>query len=119
VPFFKMKDDPRLTRIGRFLRRYSLDELPQLWNVIRGDISLVGPRPLWSIQVDPTSEVFTSRHEVRAGLTGWWQVNGRSVVDPEEALQMDLFYVENWSLGLDLFILLRSVGVVLRGRGAC
>ncbi len=118
-PFFKQHDDPRLTRVGRFIRRYSLDELPQLWNVVRGDISLVGPRPLWSIQVDAESEVFHRRHEVRTGLTGWWQINGRSGIDAEEALRMDLFYIENWSLGLDLYIMLQTVGVVLRSRGAC
>lgn len=94
-----------------------MDELPQLWNVIRGDISLAGPRPLWSIQVDPENEVFRRRH-VRTGLTGWWQINGRSGVEADEALRMDLFYIENCSLGLDLYILLQTVGVVLRSRGA-
>ncbi len=119
APFFKERDDPRLTRVGRFLRRYSLDEVPQLWNVVRGDISLVGPRPLWSIQVDSEDDVFRHRHEMRSGLTGWWQINGRSDVDPDQALRMDLLYIENWSLGLDLSIMLRTVGVVLRSRGAC
>ena len=117
-PFFKQFDDPRLTRVGRFLRRYSLDELPQLWNVLRGDISLVGPRPLPAIQM-AGNQRFSSRHEVQAGLTGWWQVNGRSCVDAEEALQMDLFYIENWSLTLDIYILLKTVGTVVSGRGAC
>lgn len=118
TPYFKLDNDPRLTRVGGLLRRYSLDELPQLWNVIRGDISLVGPRPLWSVQVDPLSDIFRCRHEVRTGLTGWWQVNGRSDVDVEAALQMDLFYVENWSLALDMRILLNTIPVVLKSRGA-
>ncbi|HET9248498.1 MAG TPA: sugar transferase, partial [Actinomycetota bacterium] len=117
-PFFKLRDDPRLTRIGRFLRATSLDELPQLWNVIRGDMSLVGPRPLPADQVAANQELLEPRHEVRAGLTGWWQVNGRSEVEVERALQMDLFYIENWSLSLDLYILLKTIGILVAGRGA-
>jgi lipopolysaccharide/colanic/teichoic acid biosynthesis glycosyltransferase len=118
-PFFKLEDDPRLTRVGRFLRSYSLDELPQLWNVLRGDLSLVGPRALWTGQVGPRTADQRDRYEVRAGITGWWQINGRSQVGPDTALEMDLFYIENWSLALDVYILLKTVGVVLTRRGAC
>lgn len=118
VPFFKLQDDPRLTKVGAFLRRSSLDELPQLFNVIKGDMSLVGPRPLPVDQVRANLEILTPRHEVPAGVTGWWQVQGRSSFTPEDAIRMDLFYIENWSLGLDLFILLKTFGVVAARRGA-
>jgi exopolysaccharide biosynthesis polyprenyl glycosylphosphotransferase len=117
-PFFKLENDPRLTRVGRFLRSTSLDELPQLWNVIRGDMSLVGPRPLPTEQVQANEDFLRPRHEVRGGMTGLWQVSGRSRLDSDEALRMDLFYIENWSFGLDLFILGRTVGAVLGRRGA-
>jgi exopolysaccharide biosynthesis polyprenyl glycosylphosphotransferase len=118
-PFFKLSDDPRITSVGRVLRKLSLDELPQLWQVVRGDLSLVGPRPLPLDQVQGNHELLSPRHEVRAGITGWWQINGRSRVDATQALRMDLFYIENWSLSLDLFILLRTVGTVLCRQGAC
>lgn len=117
-PFFKLEQDPRLTRVGRFLRRFSLDELPQLWNVIRGDMSLVGPRPLPTDQVRANQELLSPRLEVHAGMTGWWQTHGRSDLDPVDALRMDIFYIENWSLGLDLYILLKTLGAVVTGRGA-
>jgi exopolysaccharide biosynthesis polyprenyl glycosylphosphotransferase len=117
-PFFKMIDDPRLTRVGRMLRAWSLDELPQLWHVLRGQLSLVGPRALWVDQIDMQREEMRFRHEVKAGLTGWWQVNGRSLVTPEEALRMDLFYINNWSFALDIYILLKTIGTVLARRGA-
>jgi exopolysaccharide biosynthesis polyprenyl glycosylphosphotransferase len=117
-PFFKMRDDPRLTRVGRFLRAASLDELPQLWNVIKGDMSMVGPRPLWVEQVLADPELLAPRHEVRAGITGWWQVNGRSDVDYEDAVRMDLFYIENCSLSLDVYVLLKTLGAVVARKGA-
>jgi exopolysaccharide biosynthesis polyprenyl glycosylphosphotransferase len=117
-PFFKMTDDPRLTRLGNVLRSYSLDELPQLWNVIRGEMSLVGPRPLPIEQVAANLELLGPRHEVRAGLTGWWQVNGRSNNDAESSMQLDRFYVENWSLSLDMRILGKTLAAVLSRRGA-
>ncbi|MGH2791648.1 MAG: sugar transferase [Actinomycetota bacterium] len=116
--FFKIQDDPRLTKVGRLLRRLSIDELPQLWNVIKGDMSLVGPRPLPLEQVEANPELLTPRHEVKAGMTGWWQVNGRSDLSPEKAVRLDLFYIENWSLSLDLFVVLKTVGVLLARRGA-
>jgi exopolysaccharide biosynthesis polyprenyl glycosylphosphotransferase len=117
-PFFKMKDDPRLTRVAPLLRRLSLDELPQLFNVLRGDMSIVGPRPLPVEQVAANLELLSSRHEVRCGITGWWQISGRSEIDSEEALLLDLFYIENWSIGLDIYILLRTFGAVLARKGA-
>lgn len=117
-PFFKLRDDPRLTRVGRVIRNWSLDELPQLLNVIRGDMSMVGPRPLPVDQVAANLDLLAPRHEVRCGITGWWQVSGRSAIDSQEALRLDQFYIENWSIGLDLYVLLRTVGVVLARRGA-
>jgi exopolysaccharide biosynthesis polyprenyl glycosylphosphotransferase len=120
APFFKLgEDDPRLTKIGKLLRKYSLDELPQLFNVMSGDMSLVGPRPLPAEQVAANLELLGPRHEVPAGVTGWWQVQGRSEVeDPDEAVRMDLFYIENWSLALDVYVLLKTFGAVLAKRGA-
>jgi exopolysaccharide biosynthesis polyprenyl glycosylphosphotransferase len=117
-PFFKMENDPRLTKVGRILRTFSLDELPQLWNVLRGDMSLVGPRPLRAEQVAADPQTMSPRHEVRAGMTGWWQVHGRNDLSYEDALRLDIFYIENWSLGLDLYILLKTVGAVVLRRGA-
>jgi exopolysaccharide biosynthesis polyprenyl glycosylphosphotransferase len=117
-PYFKLAHDPRITRLGRALRPFSLDELPQFWNVLRGDMSLVGPRPLPFEQVAANLDLLQPRHEVRAGMTGWWQVSGRSAIDPEAALRMDLFYIENWCLSLDVYVLLKTVGAVLARRGA-
>ena len=118
-PFFKLGDaDPRVTAAGRFLRRFSVDELPQLLNILKGEMSLVGPRPLPAEQVAANMELLGPRHEVPAGMTGWWQINGRSEVTPEEALHLDQFYIENWSLTLDLYIVLKTFGTVLRREGA-
>jgi len=116
--FFKVEHDPRLTRVGGLLRKLSIDELPQLLNVVKGDMSLVGPRPLPVEQVNANPELLTARHEVFSGVTGWWQVNGRSNLSAEEAVRLDLFYIENWALSLDLFIILKTIGILLRRRGA-
>jgi exopolysaccharide biosynthesis polyprenyl glycosylphosphotransferase len=118
VPFFKLKSDPRLTPVGRRLRRWSIDELPQLLNVLRGDMSIVGPRPLPVEQVTANLELLAPRHEVRAGMTGWWQIQGRSELDVDDALRMDLFYIENWSLALEAYVILRTAGALFRKRGA-
>jgi exopolysaccharide biosynthesis polyprenyl glycosylphosphotransferase len=118
APFFKLESDPRLTPVGKVLRRFSLDELPQFLNVINGDMSLVGPRPLPANQVAANLELLGPRHEVPAGVTGWWQINGRSGVTPEEAIHLDQFYIENWSLSLDLYIVLKTFRVVLGQKGA-
>jgi exopolysaccharide biosynthesis polyprenyl glycosylphosphotransferase len=118
APFFKLQSDPRLTPVGRVLRRLSLDELPQFWNVVKGDMSLVGPRPLPVDQVAANLEMLSPRHEVSAGVTGWWQINGRSGVSPEEAIHLDQFYIENWSLPLDLYVILKTFGAVLGQKGA-
>jgi exopolysaccharide biosynthesis polyprenyl glycosylphosphotransferase len=119
APFFKLgEQDPRITSVGRVLRRLSLDELPQLFNVLRGDMSLVGPRPLPADQVAANAAFLAPRHEVPAGLSGWWQVHGRSDVSPEASMALDMFYIDNWSLSLDAFILLRTFAAVVSGRGA-
>jgi len=117
-PLFKMRDDPRVTRIGRVLRRYSLDELPQLVNVMRGDMSIVGPRPALPSEVACYGEAERRRLLLTPGLTGPWQVGGRSDLSWEQSVRMDLSYVENWSLTEDLAIILRTFGAVLRAKGA-
>ncbi len=115
---FKMVDDPRVTRPGRFLRRFSLDELPQLWNVLRGQMSLVGPRPPLPREVAQYQEDASRRLRVRPGLTGLWQVSGRSDLSWDETVRLDLYYVDNWSMVQDLLILFRTMSAVLRSRGA-
>ncbi|MFB6612107.1 sugar transferase [Agromyces sp. NPDC056379] len=115
---FKLKDDPRVTRIGRFLRQHSLDELPQLWNVLRGEMSMVGPRPPLAEEVDRYSEQVHRRLLIKPGLTGLWQVSGRSDLSWEESVRLDLYYVENWSLTGDLMLIWRTVRVVVRSVGA-
>jgi lipopolysaccharide/colanic/teichoic acid biosynthesis glycosyltransferase len=117
-PRFKLVGDERVTRIGHFLRRSSLDELPQLWNVVRGDMSLVGPRPPIPYEVDHYPAHWFARFAVKPGLTGLWQVNGRSELTLEQMIALDVEYVQRRSLGLNLSILARTVPVVLSTRGA-
>jgi exopolysaccharide biosynthesis polyprenyl glycosylphosphotransferase len=114
---YKMMDDPRVTRFGRFLRRTSLDELPQLWNVFRGEMSLVGPRPCLPYEWDLYEDWQRHRLDVVPGITGLWQVTGRSQVSFEEMVLLDLHYITNWSLGLDLALLTRTIPVVIHGSG--
>jgi exopolysaccharide biosynthesis polyprenyl glycosylphosphotransferase len=115
---FKMKDDPRTTPLGKFLRRYSIDELPQLVNVLRGEMSLVGPRPPLSSEVDRYADDVHRRLLVRPGITGLWQVSGRSGLSWDESVRLDLYYVDNWSMTSDLVIIAKTVRAVLRKTGA-
>jgi exopolysaccharide biosynthesis polyprenyl glycosylphosphotransferase len=117
-PLFKMRIDPRCTRMGRLIRRWSLDELPQIWNVLIGDMSLVGPRPPLPQEVAQYEEWHMRRLEVKPGMTGIWQVSGRSHLSFEEMVVMDIYYVDNWSLALDVKILLRTIRTVLARHGA-
>jgi exopolysaccharide biosynthesis polyprenyl glycosylphosphotransferase len=117
-PLFKLRQDPRVTRVGAILRRYSIDELPQLWNVLRGEMSLVGPRPPLAGEVALYEEWQHDRLEVRPGITGLWQVSGRSELSFEDYVRLDLFYVENWSIAYDLFILSKTVPLLVSTRGA-
>lgn len=121
---FKLSNDPRITRFGAFIRKYSIDEFPQLWNVLRGDMNLVGPRPLplrdlEGIEADPEHRYwFEQRSRVKPGITGLWQVEGRSDLPFDRMVELDVYYIQHWSLFLDLQILLKTVPAVLRGRGA-
>lgn len=120
---FKIKDDPRITRVGRFLRKTSLDELPQLFNILAGQMSLVGPRPLQMrdcLRLETLdAQAYARRLSVPQGLTGAWQIGGRSNEDCVKMLELDLDYAERWSLALDLAIICKTVPAVLSGRGAC
>jgi lipopolysaccharide/colanic/teichoic acid biosynthesis glycosyltransferase len=109
--------DPRITRLGTLLRRYSLDELPNLWNVLRGEMSIVGPRPTLKAQVDEYSERQRGRLAVKPGITGWAQINGRASLPWPERIELDLWYVEHRSVALDLRILARTLGQVAGGHG--
>ena len=115
---FKMRDDPRLTRVGRALRRFSLDELPQLVNVLRGQMSLVGPRPLPQRDFDRLEEWHLQRYQVMPGMTGLWQVSGRAELDFDDLVRLDFLYLERWSVFLDLTILVKTLPAVIWGRGA-
>jgi exopolysaccharide biosynthesis polyprenyl glycosylphosphotransferase len=115
---FKMRSDPRVTRVGRFLRKSSIDELPQLWNVLRGDMSIVGPRPALPAETERWTPDLHDRLRVLPGITGMWQVSGRSEADFELYRRLDLYYVDNWSLTHDLKIVLKTILVVFTARGA-
>jgi lipopolysaccharide/colanic/teichoic acid biosynthesis glycosyltransferase len=115
---FKIPNDPRVTRLGAWLRRWSLDELPQLWNVLCGEMSLVGPRPPLPSEVAAYEDWQLDRLEVRPGLTGLWQVSGRSDLSFDEYVRLDLFYIENWSLAYDLFMVIKTIPMLLKAKGA-
>ncbi len=117
-PIFKIRRDPRVTRVGAILRRYSLDELPQIINVIKGDMSLVGPRPLPIEQIEKEDIRQLKRLHIKPGITGLWQIRGRSDVSFERFLRWDIWYINNWSFGLDLYILFQTLPVVIKGKGA-
>jgi lipopolysaccharide/colanic/teichoic acid biosynthesis glycosyltransferase len=117
-PFFKLRRDPRVTRVGHVIRRLSLDELPQLFNVLLGEMSVVGPRPALPSELAAAPAWFRRRLEVPQGLTGLWQVSGRFQLPFRDAARLDLHYVERWGLGLDLLILARTVPAILFGKGA-
>ena len=117
-PLFKIKADPRLTRVGGFLRRWSIDEVPQILNVMRGEMSMVGPRPPLPAEVERYEVEHLRRLKGTPGITGLWQVSGRSDLSFEDMVRLDRFYLENWSIGLDLKILVRTVYVVLGRKGA-
>lgn len=117
-PLFKMRNDPRITRFGGFLRRCSLDELPQLWNILQGEMSLVGPRPGLPSEVEKYAPWHLRRLEVTPGLTGLWQVLGRSDLSFDEMVRLDIYYAENWTVGMDLKIILKTIPAVLFSKGA-
>ena len=115
---FKLENDPRITKIGSFLRKTSLDELPQLFNILKGDMSVIGPRPIVKKEIEKYGEYATKLFTVTPGLTGYWQANGRSHTSYEERIKMDMYYIDNASIGLDLKILLKTVFSVLKEEGA-
>jgi lipopolysaccharide/colanic/teichoic acid biosynthesis glycosyltransferase len=117
-PLFKIRHDPRITRVGRVIRKLSIDELPQLWNVLRGEMSLVGPRPPLAREVARYEDWCHRRLDATPGITCLWGVSGRSALDFEEMVMLDLYYIDNWSLGLDLRILLRTALSLLQPSGA-
>ena len=117
-PIFKMKNDPRITAFGGFLRKFSLDELPQLINIFKGEMSLIGPRPPVPDEVKKYKKWQHRRLSVIPGISGLWQVMGRSNLSFEEMVRLDIYYIENWSIGLDAYIFIKTIGAILRARGA-
>ena len=117
-PLFKIKDDPRVTRVGKILRRYSIDELPQVLNVLRGEMSLVGPRPLPVRDYDRLEQWHRRRYNVLPGMTGLWQIAGRSDLTFDDLVRLDFYYLENWSIWLDVTILFKTPWAVFSQRGA-
>jgi lipopolysaccharide/colanic/teichoic acid biosynthesis glycosyltransferase len=118
-PVFKIKNDPRVTKIGKWLRKFSLDELPQLWSVFKGDMSLVGPRPAGPQELARYESWHRRKLSIKPGITCLWQVQGRNKInDFDEWVRLDLEYIENWSLGLDLKILLKTILAVIKGTGS-
>ena len=115
---FKMKDDPRVTRVGKFIRKYSIDELPQFFNSLNGTMSVVGPRPQVQREVDEYDADMYMRLEVPPGITGLWQVSGRSNLSPQLAQALDLYYVDNWTFTLDMRIIFATLKAVLKSEGA-
>ena len=113
-----MKDDPRVTKTGKFLRQTSFDEFPQLINILKGEMSLVGPRPIVEAEVEKYGEDFGRIFSVKPGLTGLWQVSGRSDADYAERISFDTYYLQSWSMWLDIWVLLKTISVVIRGNGA-
>lgn len=118
-PVFKIKKDPRLTFIGSFLRRFSIDEIPQFYNVLKGDMSIVGPRPPLPKEVEAFSDLAKRRFKVFPGITGIWQISGRSDLSFDEMINLDIYYLENWALSMDLEIILKTIPAVLTSKGAC
>ncbi|GAB4397265.1 MAG: hypothetical protein OHK0031_17260 [Anaerolineales bacterium] len=115
--YHKLHNDPRITRLGKFLRRAHLDEFPQLWNVLVGEMSLVGPRPVLAAEVQEMGEYAAVVLRVKPGMTGWWQVTGKHDVDYAKRIQLEGYYISNWSLWMDFYILLKTVGIVLTSKG--
>ena len=114
----KFTDDPRVTKVGKFLRKTSLDELPQLWNIIAGDMSFVGPRPVTQPELKKYGEYEDYVLSAQPGLSGMWQISGRSDTGYEERITLDTYYIQNWSIWLDLWIIIKTIWVVLKGKGA-
>ena len=115
---FKLKNDPRITDIGRFLRRTSLDEIPQIWNVLKGEMSLIGPRPIVTEEIALYGDEFEIYKQVLPGITGLWQISGRNDLPYRDRVKLDVYYIQNWSIWLDIHILMHTILATLQARGA-